>query len=561
VGLALIWWWFAPISLGGPTRFVVINGNSMAPLYLRGDLVITRAATDYAVGDIVTYRHPEIGLVIHRIIGQNGERWLLKGDHNDFIDPYQPLPEEIEGRAWLHIPRLGSVFVLARQYWFLILAVLVGGTLMTRQYQHAGRQRRQRWPDAQPVEFKLALVTLSAMGALIVAALTGYAFLQPTSRVITESVGYRQQGTFTYVADAPDGIYDTTQAQTGDPVYFQLSSTLIVDFRYELRDVTAADGTIGMDAEVSAANGWRRRLTLMPAMTFNGPVAMARGVINLAELRALIVQLEQQTGLSHQYYLLAIIPTVMMNGEIEGLALNDTFAPQLLFRFDKAQLTLVNPNDSQQGLAPWTDGNLTRMRVEPAQITLFFYSLGVQELRLWGSIIAGGLTIITLAVGWPLWRRWQHDEAFRIQVWYGNLIISGAAPTVDLPRVEVATIADLARLTQRSGGLMMRDLSRTPVEYLLIDHDTVYVYRSPASATDHANTQTLPAPVPRVTLSEDWRDRFLAALRQRGLIGEACQAAGIDPFTAYRERSVNPAFARAWQEARQLRWDRERGEA
>lgn len=561
LGLAMIWWLFAPSSLGGVARFVVINGNSMAPLYQRGDLVITRAADDYAIGDIVTYRHPEIGLVIHRIIGRNGDRWRLKGDHNDFVDPYEPLPQEIEGRAWLHIPRLGSILALARQYWWLAIAILVGGGMVMAQ-QPATRRQRRPTSVVQPVEFAMAAVSLCAIGALVAGILAGYAFLQPASRTMAEPVTYRQQGAFSYLADAPPGIYDTTQAQTGDPVYFQLSSTLAVTFRYELLDATTARGTIALNAEVSAANGWRRRLALAPEQPFQGTEATVQGVINLNNLRALITQLEQQTGLSNQYYLLAIIPQVVVSGELNGLALSDTFAPQLLFRFDKAQLTLVNPNDDRQGLNPRAEGQVTQTRIEPARLSVFMLSFDVQAARLWGTLVAGVLAIAAIAIGWPLWRRWQRDETMRIQFWYGNLIITGIAPRVDLPQIAVATMADLARLAQRCGGLIIRDTSSVPEQYLLIDEGTIYVYQT--AADPGAQPSFTPPPVERQLLPAGWHDRFIAVLRETGRVSEACQAASIDPLTAYRERSQNPAFAQAWREAREQHWAgaaNQRGEA
>src|SRR5262245_8590776 len=89
---------FAPLQLRGKAAFVVVNGNSMERLYHRGDLVIIRAEPDYQVSDMVTYRHPDIGPVIHRIIGRDVERFVFKGDHNDFIDPYRPARSELIGK-------------------------------------------------------------------------------------------------------------------------------------------------------------------------------------------------------------------------------------------------------------------------------------------------------------------------------------------------------------------------------------------------------------------------------------------------------------------------------
>lgn len=85
--VAVAWIAVAPIQFGGQAAFVIVNGNSMEPVYHRGDLVIARQVFDYQIGEIVAYRHPQIGPVIHRIIGREDDRFVFKGDHNTWIDP------------------------------------------------------------------------------------------------------------------------------------------------------------------------------------------------------------------------------------------------------------------------------------------------------------------------------------------------------------------------------------------------------------------------------------------------------------------------------------------
>src|SRR5689334_11825341 len=84
--LALAWVLFAPTQLAGQTSYVIINGNSMEPLYHRGDLVILRQTDQPEIGDIFAYRYPDIGSVIHRIIDIEGNRFVFKGDHNASVD-------------------------------------------------------------------------------------------------------------------------------------------------------------------------------------------------------------------------------------------------------------------------------------------------------------------------------------------------------------------------------------------------------------------------------------------------------------------------------------------
>ena len=42
VGMATAWIIFAPMQFGGQVAYVIVNGNSMEPLYQPGDLVIVR---------------------------------------------------------------------------------------------------------------------------------------------------------------------------------------------------------------------------------------------------------------------------------------------------------------------------------------------------------------------------------------------------------------------------------------------------------------------------------------------------------------------------------------
>src|SRR3972149_2376845 len=74
---------FLPIQFGGATAYVMIDGNSMEPVYHRGDLVIVRRETAYFVGDIVTYFNRDLKRnVIHRIVALQDGVFTIKGDNN-----------------------------------------------------------------------------------------------------------------------------------------------------------------------------------------------------------------------------------------------------------------------------------------------------------------------------------------------------------------------------------------------------------------------------------------------------------------------------------------------
>lgn len=102
----------------------------MEPYLENGDLAILYPGQAYQTGEVVLYRHPDLGPVIHRISAVQGDRYILQGDHNEWVDSYQPTRTEVEGKLWLHVPRMGIVIQLFRTP--LGAAILAGflGTLL-----------------------------------------------------------------------------------------------------------------------------------------------------------------------------------------------------------------------------------------------------------------------------------------------------------------------------------------------------------------------------------------------------------------------------------------------
>src|SRR5215212_10863351 len=132
VALAAIWIAFAPTRIGGRASYVMVNGNSMEPGFHRGDLVIIQAASIYNVGEVVIYRNAELNaFVIHRIIGIEQDHYIFKGDNNSWIDTYRPTSDELIGKLWIHIPKLGKALEWLRLPINMSLTTgLLGGIFM-----------------------------------------------------------------------------------------------------------------------------------------------------------------------------------------------------------------------------------------------------------------------------------------------------------------------------------------------------------------------------------------------------------------------------------------------
>jgi signal peptidase I len=135
-----VWLFLAPAELGGATRFAVVEGSSMEPRLSRGDLVLLRAGREPAVGDVVLYRDPMLGVrVLHRVIGVEDGRLLLQGDANSFVDDARPRAFEVIGRYWFSIPRAGSALVWLREplhaalLAFVLTIVALAGSVAPRR--------------------------------------------------------------------------------------------------------------------------------------------------------------------------------------------------------------------------------------------------------------------------------------------------------------------------------------------------------------------------------------------------------------------------------------------
>src|SRR5487761_2311408 len=105
----MFWINFSPPRLGGDSVYVVTSGISMEPRFHTGDLAILRPSGTYKVGEIVGYRSPVLGIVMHRIIRESNGHFFMKGDNNNFVDSYHPTPSDVVGRLWLHVPKIGRL--------------------------------------------------------------------------------------------------------------------------------------------------------------------------------------------------------------------------------------------------------------------------------------------------------------------------------------------------------------------------------------------------------------------------------------------------------------------
>lgn len=151
VATALGWYFLAPAAVGGTASYVVTSGTSMLPTITGNGLVITRSHTSYHIGEIVAYHNRELRqVVLHRIVGRDGARYIFKGDNNGFTDPYHPTAADIVGAKWLYWQSGGRLLLNLRTPW--VGALLLGGMGMfamtgggnNQSSRHRRRRRNRR---------------------------------------------------------------------------------------------------------------------------------------------------------------------------------------------------------------------------------------------------------------------------------------------------------------------------------------------------------------------------------------------------------------------------------
>jgi hypothetical protein len=80
----------------------------MLPRFHGDGIVMTRARDTYRVGMVVAYHNAELhAVVLHRIVARDGDRYVFKGDNNDFRDRFHPTQADLIGEEWVYLPGAG----------------------------------------------------------------------------------------------------------------------------------------------------------------------------------------------------------------------------------------------------------------------------------------------------------------------------------------------------------------------------------------------------------------------------------------------------------------------
>ncbi|RLD10539.1 MAG: signal peptidase I [Chloroflexota bacterium] len=548
----VLWLFFAPIQLGGSVTYVMIDGNSMEPSYHEGDLVIARKQNSYKIEDVIVYEHPNIGPVFHRIVDQKGEQFVLKGDHNSWLDTYKPTTNDIFGKLWLHISSGGSVIKTLRDPRYLALfSILIAGlvvvivfnkkTILSKHQRRKYMKRKKRVTpsDTGSPESRLEILLVLGVFILLALLLGAFAFTKPAKLQVADDIQYRHTGNLTYTAVDTGDVYDAEQIQSGEPVFLELACDVNMRYEYEL-DILLVEqaptesfqGTARISAKVTDPNGWNRTLQLLPQTSFSGQKLIVKTGLNLCEMRELITHMEEATGVGNQWYNLIITPEIFIQGKVMGEELHDTFAPAISFQLDSLLMRIIS--DAENNPLTTTEiGILPRFRQETNELTV----LGVEMPVIIARLISAGMFILSLMLGlWfglPVYHDWQKGDATRIKIQYSPLLIDIREENLtsgDNHFVEVISFQELSKLAERYGAVILHEEQGLFHRYLVQDGNTVYQY-----ALDGADPE---AAFPNFS-------EFRRALRQ-AIIGQELQLYYQSIVSLETEKSIGVEALLRW---------------
>lgn len=519
VALAVIWFLvFRPVMLGGPAAYIIVDGTSMEPTFANLDLVITRHAGSYESGEVIAYypTTPQVyraSLTIHRIVEANerGE-FLTIGDNRSELDQWVARPENVLGKAWLHVPYGGRPILFLRETRNLVtlIAVFVAVTL----FRTAGdRQRRgskqlkhatQPGPPAGIGQFLPAWAVV-CLGVLVItasafAALTIVSYrLDPATERRETRTTHEHLAAWDYSVAMrpsilyPDGVIGPVVPELFDgelqngaqesashaPVFRKLARSMDLGFAYALSSDRFADlsGTYRVDLEIVAGDGvWRLSDELVGPTSFHGAGIAFRIPLDFEAVTTRIETIEEESGFAARTYTLVVVPTIEIAGSLGEGAIDERFQSRFPIGIDPLQITPATDLTSSLGRTE----SLTV--VEANYLGIAGMTMPVAEARTIGSLGVAITLLLASVLSGACWLRLRHDEDALIQVRYRPMIVSvsDADPRVEkLERITLASIKDLVRMAQRDGQVIFHQRSEEDRQRYFVQRGTVvYEYVS-----------------------------------------------------------------------------------
>jgi signal peptidase I len=505
--VAVAWLYLAPTNVGGSTSYVVTSGISMQPRFHSGDLAVLRPASDYKVGEIVAYHSPLLRVtVLHRIVARDGNRYVFKGDNNNFLDPVRVSRSEVLGRLWVRVPHAGRLLAALHDPIVAAIICTALGIFLFFGVKEPGRRRKRRRKDTPKPLFQAtplmntspaqslwrridvgACLIASAVAAAAFLMLVLIAFTRPASKLSQKTKPYTQQVTFGYSAHAHAGpVYPTGAVHTGDPIFLSLVRQIGVQVNYRFMSEAPHNvvGTEEILLHLTSPTGWKRDVVLTPQTHFTGDHTSATVTLDMPQIGSLVQRVGALTGMPASGYTIAIEPRVHITGTVGGHPLNLSFNPRTDFQLAGQQLI---PQGSSGGSSPAgaSTTSLSSSRAGavgtpvavPATITALGASVKVSPLR-WLSLLGLLLSIGATAYFYLRKRSEPFVESARIQSQYGHMIVPiVGGEDLGWPPVDVPNMKALVKLAESGQRMILHNRANNVDTYMLNEEGTVYRYQ------------------------------------------------------------------------------------
>ena len=130
----------ATVGHNGPMKVLVVQTGSMEPTIPVGSLVITRTASDYQTGDVITYKQGG-NFVTHRIAGVTSAGYQTKGDANNAADGNLVTKPAIAGKLLVSLPHVGKFIQFVKTpLGFSLLIVLPALLVVIQEIMAIGKE-------------------------------------------------------------------------------------------------------------------------------------------------------------------------------------------------------------------------------------------------------------------------------------------------------------------------------------------------------------------------------------------------------------------------------------
>jgi signal peptidase I len=520
--LGSLWFYLAPAPLGGSTTYVVTRGVSMEPQFHTGDLAVVRSRSTYHVGEVVAYHNKELHtIVLHRIIGRDGNRYIFKGDNNDFIDFEHPAASQLIGGLWFHVAGAGATLQSIRSP--ALVGILMGGGLLLLMggafVRRRRLRRRQRRAGQSPEQVHIHAPALAADSVTMILALGLVAllpfvmlavlsFTRPSTKLHTVPLPYKQSGKFSYSADATPGpAYPANRASTGDPLFTRVLNEVNLRFGYRFASAAkhSLSGKASLSATLTSTSGWNTTFPLGSTTYFHGDHGGVSATLNLASLHTLIQSVEKTTRVTGSYTL-TIVPHVSAMGSIEHVPLSATFSPLLEFSVSELEIkpTIGGSAASATGrpstasvFTPSASSSVPSKGYQPLFLSFKVARVSVATARAIALIgIAVVIAGLLAMLAFLRLRVRPGDETTSIHARYGHMIIPVAhvAQPAGSSAIDVADMEALVRIAEHYDRSILHEATTGAEAFWVTDESGQFRYTVGASTSVADANDVAPQP-------------------------------------------------------------------